>query len=418
MGPLRRRLAKILGAATLFLSACAPAWRLPEGSEPDPKQEIASGALLETYVTQQSKLLHPELQTACDSQDREAVIELLTALDQRAAIIARFEKSKPSTGPAPRKLRLSEGDFILRDDRASKRRLSLHAQEEELPSWSELIRTRQNAERLGNSPEAQALWSQMSSLANSLLRYDQMRLQWGYNFSTRLLERPLVSRLLQKMDECLSDARCDPRPLLLVSTSIEERQILRRHKPYAEMLALASKRQEVLESRRTQLGALRDWVKRDFDRAGFTRNSHVTRSSAHVFTVEMDAGSFKNHRSTVADWLRSFWSSDRWNIEIHWRDSVPEASVFRFELIDVGGLAHVFYPSKALRLPWVSSWRTLAHEFGHVLGLPDRYETLWDSERCRYTQRSWPDDLMSASGSGQVLEEHWQELDREYPWRP
>jgi hypothetical protein len=412
------RLARPLGAALLFLSACAPSWRLPQGDAPSLDDAIAKGALLETFTLHQDKILHPALQTTCDTEDREALAELLKALDQRAPSIASFERNKRTSGPTPRKLRLGDLDFVLQDDRVSKSRLSLNALEETLPSWPELIRARLSTEKLGNSSDSLVLWSRLSSLANSLLRYDQMRLEWGYNFSTRLLERPLVSGLLQKMEDCLSDSRCDPRPLLLAWTTPEERQILRRHKPYAEMTALATKRQEVLESRRTQLAALRDWVKRDFDRAGFIRNPHITRSSARVFTVEMDAGPFKNHRGTLAEWLGSFWSNERWNVEIKWRDSVPETPLFRMEIIDVGGLAHVFYPTKALRVPWVSSWRTLSHEFGHVLGLPDRYEVLWDPERCRYTQRSWPDDLMSTSWSGQVLEEHWQELDREYPWRP
>ena len=412
------RLARPLAAALLFLSACAPSWRLPQGDAPSRDDVIAEGALLETFTLQHDKLLHPTLQTTCDIADREAVAELLSALDQRAPSIASFERNKRTSGPAPRKLRIGDRDFVLQDDRVFKNRLSLNVLEETLPSWPDLIRARESTEKLGTSSESLAHWSRLSGLANSLLRYDQMRLQWGYNFSTRLLERPLVTGLLQKLEDCLSDARCDPRPLLLVDTSIEERQILRRHKPYAEMTALATKRQEVIEVRRTQLATLKDWVKRDLDRAGFIRNSQITRRSAQVFAVEMDAGPFKNHRETLADWLRSFWSSERWSVEIKWRDSVPQAPLFRFELIDVGGLAHVFYPTSALRVPWVSSWRTLSHEFGHVLGLPDRYEILWDAERCRYTQRSWPDDLMSSSWSGQVLEEHWQELDREYPWRP
>lgn len=412
------RLNRLLGAALLLMSACAPSWKLPQAPAPSPDEVIAAGALLETFSSQHDKLLHPALQTACDTLDREAIAELLSTLDQRAPNLSKFELNKRQVGPAPRKLRLGERDFVLHDDRIFKKRVSLSAQEEELPSWLELIRARQSVEKFGDSAEALAIWNRISSYANSLLRYDQMRLEWGYNFSTRLLERPLVSGLIQKMDECLSALRCDPRPLLLAWTSLEERNILRRHKPYAEMTALATKRQEVLESRRTQLGALRDWVKRDFDRAGFIRNPHVTRSSPQVFTVEMDAGPFKNHRSLLSEWLRSFWSNDSWSVEIKWRDSVPETPLFRFEVIDAGGLAHVFYPTKALRIPWVSSWRTISHEFGHVLGLPDRYEILWDAERCRYTQRSWPDDLMSASWSGQVLEEHWQELNREYPWRP
>ena len=54
--------------------------------------------------------------------------------------------------------------------------------------------------------------------------------------------------------------------------------------------------------------------------------------------------------------------------------------------------------------------RTVAHEYGHVLGFDDHYYTVWNSEKCEYHAQYNEEDIMSDSETGDVTNLEWQTL--------
>jgi hypothetical protein len=58
--------------------------------------------------------------------------------------------------------------------------------------------------------------------------------------------------------------------------------------------------------------------------------------------------------------------------------------------------------------------RSIAHEFGHVMGFNDRYYSVWNAAACEYKVQNSEEDIMSNSNYGVVLDEHWQDLARYY----
>ncbi|MEO5667823.1 MAG: immune inhibitor A domain-containing protein [Bdellovibrionota bacterium] len=400
------------------LSACTGQWRLPSGTPPNEAHDVvAPGKLLETYLTQTENMIHPGIASDCDTQNPEGVRHLLSRLDSMSTAISHFERRKNLDASTMKTLRIGDQDFLLADDRYVSASTQHAFSEKVMPTWADLIKTEDALSKLSVNASTLPTWSWISSSANYLVIRDQLRLQWGKNFTVRLSERPLLASLSLKIESCLADFACDPRVLLLSSISPQERSLILRHKPYLEISALATKREAVLLERRTQLGALKVWVDRDARQMGFVANDSIQRSGPKTFKVPLSAGPFTPQRKKIAEWLGIFWNSPRFSIDIEWREALP-VSIFSLQIDEIGSIARVNPVEKTLTLPWISSLRTFSHEFGHVLGLPDTYETLWNAETCRYTQKAWPEDLMSASWTGHVLEEHWQELDRQYPWNP
>lgn len=417
----RANQAWLLGVS-LLLSGCSQVWPLPVGLLPVPQHtRIRSGALSETFVAQQQRILSPALESQCDTENMEEILALLKKIDLQSAAIAQFERNHDNTKnlhSVSRELLIKDKMFILNDDRISKAPSANEPFSKEMPSWKDLIEDVHDLEKIPDLQSRRLEWSRLSVAANYLLVRDQLRLEWGYNFSLKISERPTVLMLVERVDNCLANETCDPRNLLLMQASMDERAILRRHPPYAELTSLATRREFSIEERRKHLAQLKEWTNRDYEAQSFTRNTRIERSKPNRFTVELDAGPLSEHTSTLEKWLKVFWSNEAFELHFKWKKPLAGAEFFRFELVDVNAVATVNMKDKTVRIPWITTLRTLSHEFGHVLGLPDRYETLWNADTCRYTQNAWPDDLMSASWTGQVLSEHWRELDRNYPWKP
>ena len=59
--------------------------------------------------------------------------------------------------------------------------------------------------------------------------------------------------------------------------------------------------------------------------------------------------------------------------------------------------------------------KSIAHEFGHVLGLTDHYYSVWRPSRCEYTLQVLDTDIMSNPTTGEVTDVDWASVNEMYP---
>lgn len=145
----------------------------------------------------------------------------------------------------------------------------------------------------------------------------------------------------------------------------------------------------------------------------FRRLRAVKRISRQEIEVMLDPGEFRGFEKKIESILVRAWNTKHGKIRIVWGAS-PDA--YRLVPHFQSGRSFVNHRTKEMRIANYAFTTTVAHEFGHVLGFDDHYYSVWNDTNCYYTQKSRLTDLMSNSEHGTVRKEHWDILDRAYPW--
>jgi hypothetical protein len=119
-----------------------------------------------------------------------------------------------------------------------------------------------------------------------------------------------------------------------------------------------------------------------------------------------------DEKSMVESIIESTWKNDQNLFELEWgsKSTHPDLFTILFKRNEPGQRPYVSASEKTMNLFPMNRVRSIAHEFGHVLGVDDHYYTIWDETQCSYTQETNSEDLMSDSTSGEVTPEEWNSL--------
>jgi len=141
----------------------------------------------------------------------------------------------------------------------------------------------------------------------------------------------------------------------------------------------------------------------------------VRRVGKKKLEVDLHAGDFEAAKEKVASIFEKEWSSKGYLLKIKW---VPKGEgIYSLRANFRSGRSLVNHKAKVMFLANFAWTRTLAHELGHILGFDDHYYSIWNPKNCYYTQMSRLTDIMSNSEFGKVDSQHWQILEKAYPWR-
>ncbi len=146
----------------------------------------------------------------------------------------------------------------------------------------------------------------------------------------------------------------------------------------------------------------------------FRPNLAMRRTGPKEFTVPLNAGDFAGEEAKLQKLLESEWSGAGYRVRLEWKKD-PSLYTFRINLLS--SRSFVNHKKRTLEIANMAWTKTVAHEFGHVLGFADHYYSVWHADHCYYTQETRNADLMSNSDIGQVNTRHWQVLDQAYPWQ-
>jgi hypothetical protein len=333
----------------------------------------------------------------CDRKHLPKALEIAQAVDARAEEIAAYFSTLPES-PLFRRERLGPITVRVRKTSPSPK-----------PGWQSVkfgwpTIEAEYAEALRNPiPEN---WAYLNTSVRSVLRNDESRVLDGYLYVLGHGDEPILEEIRNAILACKRPECARP------SLSTQAERWLGRHSLYQKYLAHSqpgdsTKAQVAWDAVRVGIESDLEWYRE------FNLYSGVRRLG-NDYSVALDAGPFGEVKEQLANVIETIWASATSKIKIAWRESSPDLfSVILGE--GHGGRAYVSYRNlKIVLYPDVRA-RTIAHEFGHVLGFPDYYYTLWHESTCTYEEQFREDDLMSDSGLGGVLPEEWRELDRRYP---
>jgi hypothetical protein len=159
-----------------------------------------------------------------------------------------------------------------------------------------------------------------------------------------------------------------------------------------------------------------DRMQRDIHRYLYRGHPPVTKLTNQEktgLTLALNPGSLKDDESKLLEKsIEELWKNATAYIEVAWTGGEAGLDLFKimFHLDEPGKRANTDPGDRTVNLYPGTRVRSVGHEIGHVLGFPDHYYTVWDEQKCSYTQHSINTDLMSDSQNGKVTDEEWTDL--------
>jgi hypothetical protein len=129
--------------------------------------------------------------------------------------------------------------------------------------------------------------------------------------------------------------------------------------------------------------------------------------------LPLDPGALsESDREVVKSTIEQVWARVNTKVTVEWkgRSKILDLFTILFHSDLIGESANVNHGDRSMNLYPLTRVRSIAHEFGHIIGFDDHYYTVWDDRICSYVQESTESDIMSNSQSGVVTDEEWSEL--------
>lgn len=273
--------------------------------------------------------------------------------------------------------------------------------------WRDAYDTYSKLEKTDVSKDPIA-WTNLAYQVSSLLLKDYSRIVGSSNMYLDQNSGPMVSEIHQFTTRC-QEGTCDPSSLSKRATDF-----ILKNPIYSSHWAKIQDQDET--ARAEAIKIFHRQMKRDLSEYSPYRNESVTRVDQTTFELPLDPGPFVKVKDRLQAVIEDMWKSSKFKVRVRWveQKDVPGSFIF---LLDpkVGPRGYVLTSKKIIQLYGDTLIKTIQHEIGHVLGLPDRYYEVWDPKACRYVYYYNLSSLMS-DHCGTVTDEDWAALDALYPY--
>lgn len=388
------------------VSACSsdkkdPPFESSRETAPENKHEVYKGPLYQAYRSiQESKY-----REACDQKLSGMQSELITALDLKSTDLLK-QALKQNNHPE-NYIPFSKGYLV-----DNPKKLARKGWQNQSYSWGSAYRYYQNAANRSKP----WFWQTLDTYVRSLITDDRKRVVYGYNLALNHEHMEKLLSLKEVAEACKTDTRCSE-----PNWSDDQRKMISEI-PYYTYFQNELDRSRFQRDKRTVIEKFFERIESDYNLHKDEYNGMVTHrkmDGKHLYSLPMDASSFSEEdRGLLEKTILSVWNHDSNAVSISWAKSSPTFNLFRFLFdLEPNNRSYVSFALKEIHLFPFTSVRTIAHEFGHVLGFDDHYYTLWDAEKCEYISQYNEEDIMSGSDTGEVTESEWDLLLEQYGYR-
>jgi len=328
---------------------------------------------------------------SCDHEQRKQILEVARSLEvNRTKIESMYEKFR-SNGNKYKTVLINNIPFLEPVSNTSEADDEWY---EVFTSWKKVFRTYQE---IKDNLEDER-WLDINIDARSLIVEDEDRILRGTHPWVRRELKEIIETSANSLKKCLADPNC-----ISPNLTAREREWLDRSPHIEQALSEPLNSEYSFDQRREWISIIYDIVAEAIDKTSGEVNFSISKENNQLI-VPIDLSTFGDESSRVASFLEEVWSSDHLRIQVRdiQRDDVYKVVVSHA----VGERAYVSRAKMKMHLYAPIRFTTLAHEFGHVLGLPDEYFTSFDSSTCTYIDQVNDKNIMSSAARGKVTSEN------------
>lgn len=327
----------------------------------------------------------------CDQTLHSKKLQIATILDRKEAEISATAKSLPDTSSFKR---VKLGSLTIKEQIIPP---NPKGENEYSQNWDEIFSL---YEKIKSIP-VDKNWVSLNRSFRGILVSDENRIA-GSNVYLEKSSGPQLKAAIEDMNNaltCFTNGKCST-PTYNSTTSA----FLDSNPIYAKL---------------KKTGAFHGILQRlesDEYRYKLYKNQSVHRSSDGtqiIVPLSMDGEGVD--QAKFAEYIESVWRGAGISVKM---DFSPQYGygIFSLDVLDViGGRSYVVPDSFKMVLYSDIESRGIAHEIGHVLGLPDTYFEVWQPETCSYKVQADDRDLMADHIDGSVTDEAWDILKSNYP---
>lgn len=342
------------------------------------------------------------LSKTCDYDLKEIKLEMTKALESKKNEIQKLRNADANTLSDDKYKLISVGKIQIFDNRSRNIGKDLWEKVDE-GDWYSLIG---RYKKIKNTP-VDMEWVRLDFDVRYILGEEEDRITYNANLSLDYDDQDDLAELVNLASNCYENSECYEidAPYSLKNWMKTKAYF------YSDFLIVQNSKDKEF---RENIKKYFNYVSDNYYWTYMVRNgNHQVDSSTNTITVRLNMSIFSPNERIIADYIEEIWSQHGLTVKIL-TEKHPSYSYFKFKLENNRTRAEVQYGTQEILFGPYSRFTTMAHEFGHVLGLRDEYYQIWEEHRCGYSSYSNNGNIMSFGATGIVLEKQIKDLMETY----
>lgn len=264
--------------------------------------------------------------------------------------------------------------------------------------WPLIIQRYEWVKKFNNEED----WLWLNSEVRSILGTDYRRIINYHNSYIDYQDLPLILTLQNKVNDCI-ESKCTKLDLDDMLLNFAQAN------PYYNFHLKKLNSADFANYNNT-LQNFKNRLSGDIDRFSVRKNPLIKTTNGDTLIVPIDPSVLGASIDKFEDLSSKAWSVDGIKVKIEWK----KVSSVGIEILFFDERSYFDFQNLRLAFNKKILDKTITHEFGHVLGLRDRYYEKFNLNTCLYQTRFNRSDIMSDSKNGNIGPTHTRALQKTY----